>query len=61
MEPTCEEIRGSSKAAKEKAYIAIREAWNSPHIAYVAEEAVNNWPKKLRKYIEQEGRNNFKG
>jgi hypothetical protein len=46
---------------KEKAYEAIREAWYSPHIQYIAAEAVKKWPDKLRECIRQGGLNNLKG
>ena len=61
LQPTWKNIRGSSKSEKEKAYKAIQKAWYSEDILWVAEEAVEKWPVKLQKCIDQREGNSFKG
>ena len=61
LQPTWNQLNGSSDAVKEKAHEIIKTAWTSKHIQYKACEAVERWRGKLLECIKQGGKNNFKG
>lgn len=55
------QIKGAGKEAHKNARLVIEQAWGSKELHELAISACEKWPTKLRRCIEKNGDNNFKG
>ena len=61
MRPKLLQIKGASKEAHKNARLVIEQAWKSEELHQQAISVCLKWPDKLRRCIEKNGDNNFKG